>query len=195
MNRIVLETRRMGRLVEDMLRLARLGQHPGQFAEPVDLTAVVAGCAERVRIADPARTWHVRVAEGLTTVGDEELLRRTVDNLLMNVLVHTPDHTVGTITAGEAGGHVTIEVSDDGPGVPPDKLPHIFERFYRAGARSRRPGSGLGLAIAAEIAAAHGGSVQAAPNVPHGLRIRLALAARKPHPPARTAAHPGAARS
>jgi two-component system OmpR family sensor kinase len=197
MNRIVLETRRMGRLVDDMLRLARLGQHPGQFAEPVDLTAVVAGCAERARIADPARTWQVRIADGLTTVGDEELLRRAVDNLLMNVLVHTPEDTEGTITAGEAGGHVTIEVSDDGPGVPPDKLPHIFERFYRAGAHSRCPGSGLGLAIAAEIAAAHGGSVQAAPNVPHGLRIRLALAAcpHKPHPPARTAARPGAARS
>jgi two-component system, OmpR family, sensor kinase len=197
MNRIVLETRRMGRLVDDMLRLARLGQHPGQFAEPVDLTAVVAGCAERVRIADPARTWRVRIADGLSTVGDEELLRRAVDNLLMNVLVHTPNDTVGTITAGEADGHVTIEVGDDGPGVPPDKLPHIFERFYRAGARSGRPGSGLGLAIAAEIAAAHGGSVQAAPNVPHGLRIRLALAAcpHTPRPPARTAARPGAARS
>ena len=99
MDRIVVETRRMGRLVEDMLRLARLGQHPGQSAEPVDVTAVVAGCAERVRVADPARTWRVRIAGGLTTVGDEELLRRAVDNLLMNVLVHTPGDTVGTITA------------------------------------------------------------------------------------------------
>ena len=60
MDRIVLETRRMGRLVDDMLRLARLGQHPGRSAEPVDLTAVVAGCAERARIADPERAWRVR---------------------------------------------------------------------------------------------------------------------------------------
>jgi len=176
MERIVLETRRMGRLVDDMLRLARLGQHPGRSAEPVDVTAVVAGCAERVRIADPERTWRVGVDRGLGTVGDEELLRRAVDNLLMNVLVHTPAGTTGTITASAAGGRVTVEVSDHGPGVPPGKLPHIFERFYRAGSQGTR-GSGLGLAIAAEIAAAHGGTAQAAPAVPHGLRVLLTLPA------------------
>ena len=187
MDRIVLETRRMGRLVDDMLRLARLGQHPGQSCEPVDMTAVVAGCAERARIADPARTWHVRIADGLATVGDEELLRRAVDNLLMNVLVHTPADAAGAISAYETGGQVIIDVSDDGPGVPPDQLPHIFERFYRAGARSRlyvpgQPapaylpaGSGLGLAIAAEIASAHGGTAYAAPNSQKGLRITLTL--------------------
>src|SRR5580704_10666961 len=128
MDRIVLETRRMGRLVDDMLRLARLGQHPGQSCEPVDMTAVVAGCGERARIADPARTWHVQIADGLATVGDEELLRRAVDNLLTNVLVHTPAGTASAISAYETGGQVIIEVSDDGPGVPPDQLPHIFER-------------------------------------------------------------------
>ena len=175
MDRIVAETRRMGRLVDDMLRLARLGQHPGQAQEPIDVTALATGCAERVQVADAARTWRARIDDGLTTVGDEELLRRAIENLLMNVLVHTPSDTVGTITASAAGDRVTIEVSDDGPGVPPDKLPHIFERFYRAGARSRRPGSGLGLAIAAEIASAHGGTAQAAPVSPRGLRITLTL--------------------
>jgi two-component system OmpR family sensor kinase len=146
MDRIVLETRRMGRLVDDMLRLARLGQHPGRSAEPVDLTAVVAGCAERARIADPERTWRVRVGNDLGTVGDEELLRRAVDNLLMNVLVHTPARTVGTITATTAGDRVAIEVSDDGPGVPPEALPHIFERFYRAANQGTR-GSGLRIRL------------------------------------------------
>ena len=115
------------------------------------------------------------VADGLTTIGDEELLRRAVDNLLMNVLVHTPCDTVGTITASPAGGRVTIEVSDDGPGVPPDHLPHIFERFYRAETRSGDSGSGLGLAIAAETVSAHGGTTQAGPVGPLGLRVTLTL--------------------
>jgi two-component system, OmpR family, sensor kinase len=177
MRRITLETRRMGRLVDDMLRLARLGQHPGHYREPVDLTALIADSAERVRIADPARTWRVDVADGLATVGDEELLRRAVDNLLTNVLVHTPRDAIGTITASVADGMVTVEVSDDGPGVPPDRLPHIFERFYRVGARPSRPGTGLGLAIAAEIATAHGGTAQAVSAAPHGLMVTMTLPA------------------
>jgi len=175
MRRIGLETQRMGRLVDDMLRLARLGQHPGQGRELVDLTALVADCAQRARVTAPSRRWQVHLADGLKITGDEELLRRAVDNLCANVLVHTPPDTAGTIAATAGHGQVRIEVIDNGPGVAADKLPHIFERFYRAGTGAFRPGSGLGLAIVAEVAVAHGGAAKAAPVSPHGLRIALTL--------------------
>ncbi|HEX4087639.1 MAG TPA: HAMP domain-containing sensor histidine kinase [Trebonia sp.] len=175
MRRVTLEAERMGRLVDDMLRLARLGQHPGQGHELVDLTALVADCAERARVTAPGRRWRVLVADGLKITGDEELLRRAVDNLCANVLVHTPPDAAGAIIAAADHGQVRIEVSDDGPGVAEDKLPRIFERFYRAGAGGSRLGSGLGLAIVAEVAVAHGGTAEADPVSPHGLRVVLAL--------------------
>jgi two-component system, OmpR family, sensor kinase len=171
-----------------MLRLARLDQAPDQQHDPVDLTALAAECALRAQLADPRRTWQTRIAADLVTVGDEELLRRAIDNLLANVHAHTPDDTVVTITAaagscgpggsggpGGPGGRVSVEVSDNGPGVPAGQLPRIFDRFYRAGAQSDCPGSGLGLAIVTAIATAHRGSAEAALNHPHGLRITLTL--------------------
>jgi two-component system, OmpR family, sensor kinase len=182
MRRITLEATRMSGLVDDMLRLARLDQHPGQEEEPVDLSEVLQACVDRARIADPRRTWRATIDPGLVIDGDEELLRRAADNLLANVSTHTPPGTVATIVAEESDGTVAVEVSDDGPGVPAGELPRIFDRFYRASAPSARPGSGLGLAIVAAVAAAHGGSAGARPSEPHGLRITLTVPATRTVP-------------
>jgi two-component system OmpR family sensor kinase len=173
--RIGLEALRMSGLVDDMLRLARLDQHPDQQREPVDVGELVAGCVDRIRVAAPQRDWHTEIAIEVITVGDEELLRRAVDNLLTNVFTHTPPGTVAMVALRERDGTVEIEVSDTGPGVPPDRLPRIFDRFYRAGTIAPRPGSGLGLAIVHQIATVHNGIVVAEPNSPHGLRVRLTL--------------------
>jgi two-component system OmpR family sensor kinase len=176
MRRIAHEAQRMSALVDDMLRLARLDQQPGQHVEPVDVTALVTECAERAGITDPVRTWHTDIAPGLATTGDAELLRRAIDNLLTNVRAHTPDQTTATLTAARCNGSIAIEVSDDGPGVPPAQLARIFDRFYRGGpGQGCPPGSGLGLAIVNAVAATHRGTAQASLNDPHGLRITLTL--------------------
>ena len=177
MRRIRLEAERMSRLVDDMLGLARLDQHPNRQHEPVDLTALLEGCAERARIVDPDRTWAGDISPGLVTTGDAELIARAVDNLIANVRAHTPAGTTATITAVGRDTEIEIEVSDDGPGVPADRLPRIFERFYRAGTHTPRSGSGLGLAIVSEIATAHHGHANAQLNYPRGLRITLTLPA------------------
>ena len=177
MRRIALEAQRMSGLVDDMLGLARLDQHPGRQHDPVDLGALARECAERAHIADPVRTWQAHIAADLMITGDEELLRRAIDNLLANVRAHTPAGTRATITAAGHGSTVTVEVSDDGPGVPASQLPCIFDRFYRAAAPSHRPGSGLGLSIVTAIAAAHDGTALATLNQPRGLRMTLTLPA------------------
>ena len=174
MRRIMLEAERMSWLVDDMLRLARLDQHPERQRDPVDITVLVQTCVERARIADPSRTWQASASADLVTVGDREMLSRAIDNLLANVRAHTPEGTVATVTAHDDGsGRVVVEVSDNGPGIPADRLSRIFDRFYRAG--SPRSGSGLGLAIVAEIAAAHEGAAHAVLKHPHGLSITLTL--------------------
>jgi two-component system, OmpR family, sensor kinase len=190
MSRIAHEAQRMSALVDDMLRLARLDQQPGQQVEPVDVTALVTECAERATITDPARTWHTDIAPDLATTGDEELLRRAIDNLLANVRAHTPRHTTATLTATRCNGSITIEVSDDGPGVPPAQLARIFDRFYRGGPGGNcPPGAGLGLAIVNAVAVTHHGTAQASLNDPHGLRITLTLPASGPADPAAPALH------
>ena len=191
MDRISREAQRMSALVDDMLRLARLDQHPGQHAGPVDVTALVTECAERAEITNQERAWHTDIAPGLAITGDEELLRRAIDNLLANVRAHTPGHTTATLTATRCNGSIAIEVSDDGPGVPPARLARIFDRFYRgAPGRGCPPGSGLGLAIVNAVAATHHGTAQASLNDPHGLRITLTLPASGPSAPGAAAPLP-----
>jgi two-component system OmpR family sensor kinase len=190
MRRITLEAQRMGRLVDDMLRLARLDQHPDRDHDLVDLSGLVADSTEAARVTGTQQTWRTAIAPGLATTGDRELLRRAVDNLLANVRTHTPAGTVATITAARSNGSVVIDVSDDGPGVSEDRLPRLFDRFYRASqggqpavthrgptAETPCPGSGLGLAIVTAVAATHHGTAEVSLNEPHGLRVTMTLPA------------------
>ncbi|HEX5188202.1 MAG TPA: HAMP domain-containing sensor histidine kinase [Streptosporangiaceae bacterium] len=187
MRRIALEAQRMGKLVDDMLRLARLDQYPDRDHDLVDLSALVLGCAEAASVTGARQTWRTSVAPGLATTGDQELLRRAVDNLLANVRTHTPAGTVATISAARSNGSVVIDVSDDGPGVAAELLPRLFDRFYRGAPETPRdpgpvadgpcPGSGLGLAIVTAVAATHHGTAAASLNEPHGLRVTMTLPA------------------
>ena len=110
-------------------------------------------------------------------VGDESRLRQVLTNLVSNALVHTPADAAVTMSVAQQNGNVVVTVADNGPGMRPEVVPHVFERFYRAdAARSpARGGSGLGLSIADAIVRAHGGriDVASAPGEGTAFTVRL----------------------
>jgi two-component system OmpR family sensor kinase len=193
MRRTEQEATRMGRLVADLLDLARLDQgRPLQLA-PVDLAVLAADGAADLRAVEPDRPVTVDAPEPIAVVGDEALLRQIVANLTTNARVHTPPGTPIElrVRADDDADEAVLEVVDHGPGMTPEVAARAFERFYRADpARARQTGgSGLGLAIVAGTVAAHGGRIEldTAPGAGTTVRVvvpRRALddAAANPHP-------------
>ncbi len=167
--RIEAEARRMNSLVSDLLLLARLDEGQDLDTAEVDLTDLVMDAVNDAAVSAPTHRWLTNVPDGPVWVrGDRARLHQTLANLLSNARVHTPEGT--TVTTGVATGraddgvaYAELTVTDDGPGIAPELLPHLFERFVRADkSRSRQAGSfGLGLSIAASIIEAHKGSVEA----------------------------------
>lgn len=169
MRRIEQEAARMGVLVDDLLALARLEQPRQPERAPVDLAALARDAVADARAAAPGRTIGLDAPAPAMVEGDAHQLAQVLANLLANALAHTPGGTPVEVSATGGPGSARLTVRDHGPGLPPGEPSALFERFWRAeGGRTRgRAGAGLGLAIVAEIAARHGGRVEAA-NAPGG---------------------------
>ncbi|MGW4484827.1 sensor histidine kinase [Amycolatopsis sp. NPDC004368] len=164
MTRIESEADRMTTLVEDLLLLARLDAgRPLDLAE-VDLARLVADTVSDAHVAGPSHHWELRLPEApVLVVGDVQRLHQVLANLLANARVHTPPGTtVVTSLAQSPDGTAVVTVTDNGPGIPSDLLPAVFERFARGdSSRSRAAGStGLGMAIAAAVLVAHHGTIE-----------------------------------
>jgi two-component system OmpR family sensor kinase len=164
LERIAAESGRMGEMVDDLLLLARLDAGRPLERSPVDLTRLVLDAVTDARAAGPGHRWTMELPEEPVTVtGDEHRLHQVLANLLANARLHTPVGTKVTVALKSEGSMAVLKVHDDGPGVPDDIRPGVFERFVRADHR-RRPdnrggGAGLGLAIVAAVTEAHGGGV------------------------------------
>jgi signal transduction histidine kinase len=172
------ELRRVERIVERLLLLAKSEQQVGAFEE-IDLEAFLSDLFIRWSEVAP-RAWRLDVDLAGKLLADPEALRDALDALLENAVKYTdPGDAVELAAHADGAGGVVIEVSDSGTGVPPEALPHIFDRWARAdGARTReRGGAGLGLAIVAAVAHAHGGRVSVKP-LPRGTAFRLHLPVR-----------------
>jgi two-component system sensor histidine kinase MprB len=158
----------LGALVADLIELAR-GDQGNQVREDVRIDAVVAEAIGRARRHTPAVKFDARL-EPAVVDGVPDRLARAVNNLLDNAARHGTHVFVATGPEG-------IVVRDDGPGIDPADLPHIFDRFYRGAHARGRSGTGLGLAIVRQVAEQHGGTVTAANAYGGGAEFALRLTA------------------
>jgi len=162
MSRVESEAARMTTLVEDLLLLARLDAGRPLEAAAVDLNRLVVDVLSDAHAAGPEHQWHLQLPEEPVTIqGDQARLHQVLANLMSNARNHTPAGTNIWISLSRQGETAQIDVADDGPGIPPDQIGDIFERFTRGEqSRSRTAGStGLGLAIVSAVLTAHRGGI------------------------------------
>jgi len=154
------EATRMGRIVDDLLLLARLDapQPPGD--ELVDVDALLVDVYRALKVLAPDRQVVLEDVEPATVRGDAAQLRRLLMNLAENAARYTaPGDRISLACRLADDGGVLLTVSDTGPGIAPEHQAHIFQRFYRADSDPSRTGTGLGLAIVQTVAEHHGGRV------------------------------------
>jgi two-component system OmpR family sensor kinase len=162
MSRVESEAGRMTTLVDDLLLLARLDAGRPLDSAEVDLTRLAVDATSDAHAAGPQHRWQLDLPdEPVVVLGDAPRLHQVLTNLLANARTHTPPGTTVRISLRQQANCAVLIVRDDGPGIPSELMPDVFERFSRGEqSRSRTAGStGLGLAIVAAVVAAHHGRI------------------------------------
>jgi signal transduction histidine kinase len=165
------ENAHMTRLVNDLLVLARLESGQAHLKqEPVDLSDTALDVVERLSRLAGVKGIHLEAGElpCSPVTGDPDYLGQMISNLVGNAIKYAPAGSgMVQVETGVRAGQAWVRVIDNGPGIPPEDLPHLFERFYRSdktrgrsGEQGDPGGSGLGLAIVRWVAVAHGGEVK-----------------------------------
>ena len=172
----VVELDRMGRIVEELLLLARLDEGLPLRREPVEVELVVEEALLRgLRVASGRRSVAVHAEPDLYALADPDRLLQVLSNLVVNAVLHAGPSARLTLATRQDGDAVVIDVSDTGPGIPPDHLPHVFERFYRG--TGRPGGAGLGLAIAESLTRAMSGRLSVRSVVGEGTTFTVRVPA------------------
>ena len=171
------EADNMQRLVEQLLFLARGDAGRMAFTpQRVDLAQLAKEAHEEYTLIAPGHAWRLRAEEPVYARGDEAMLKQALRVLADNAIKFSPEHSPITLRALYDGkGQACLSVQDNGSGISPENLPHIFERFYRADPARARGGSGLGLSIAQFIAQRHQGHMDVTSVEGLGTRFTLSL--------------------
>jgi two-component system OmpR family sensor kinase len=180
MERMQAEVGRMRLLVEELALLAHLDAARPLNRGPVDVVALAGEVVDDARVVSADRAINLQGVAEVIVDGDGPRIQQVLRNLIGNAVQHTLPGTPVTVTVSFQDGEVVIAVRDEGDGIAPEHLPHVFERFYRADpSRSRDAGgsSGLGLAIVEAIVTAHGGTVGVTSAPGQGTTVRVTLPA------------------
>jgi two-component system, OmpR family, sensor kinase len=164
-------SRRMGRLIADLLLLARADAGRLEAHRRLDLAEIAGDAAAEAAPLMGDRELIVDNDRPLQVEGSRDELHRMVLNLLDNAIRHTPPDSCVELTLSEKDGQALVEVADDGPGIPPQMRSQVFDRFVRGSGpadTARGTGTGLGLAIVSAVATSHGGTVEAAESASGG---------------------------
>jgi two-component system sensor histidine kinase BaeS len=175
------EVGRLRRLVGDLETLAAAEAVTlRRRADLVDLAAVARSAVDLLSPLADDRSTEMRIeAESAPVTGDADRLHQVALNLIANALKFTPAGGTITVSTSSNGSVACLEVADNGPGIPEDELPHVFERFWRGTNRDAAGGSGIGLAVVAELIAAHHGTVSVENVSGGGARFTVTLPAAK----------------
>lgn len=171
------ETQRMTQQVSNLLEMARLQSGARLKLEWQLLDDVIGSALSATEHVLQGHLVRLLLAPELPMLKiDAVLMERVLVNLLENAAKYTPAGSTVTLAARREGARVVISVSDDGPGLPPGRAEHLFEKFTRGQVESTTPGVGLGLAICRTIIEAHGGELSARNLSPHGAEFSFRLA-------------------
>ena len=160
-------------LVGDLVDLARDDERPQAEPELVDFDELVERAVERAHRRATSLDFDVSLQPG-QVLAQPALLERAVMNVLDNAAKWSPPGgRVGRVAQADSAWHLTV--TDQGPGIAPEDLPHVFERFYRAPTARSMPGSGLGLAIVKRVVTSHGGTIELTSPPGGGTRVEIVL--------------------
>lgn len=162
------EVDRLIRLVNQLLLLARADAGRIMRREPVAVKPLIEDVYRQVKLLAPDRTILCEAVPEAMVMGDSDALKQVLLILLDNAVGHTPPKATISVRTTADEKCVSIDVRDTGPGIAPDHLPHIFERFYRGDVSRSGAGSGLGLSIAKELVQAQNGSLSMSSELGQG---------------------------
>jgi len=172
------EANRMNSLCNNMLLSSQIEARGFLMSnEEINLSELVAGCVQDFITRYPQRSITTSIAQEIFTDGDQLLLEMAVNNLVENAIKYAPKETAITVALAENKNTITLQVKDEGKGIPPEEKKKVFNKFYRVGntATKGAKGTGLGLYLTERILHQHKGNISVTDNVPTGSIFTVSL--------------------